>query len=136
MNARSDCLISKSLEILGDKWSLLIVRDMMFADKHTYGEFLQSPEKIATNILATRLNTLENNQIIEKTPHPASKAKVWYQLTPKGIALLPLILEISLWAEQFNCAPSEVGSVLAVVKKDKAAFIHEKTEALLAEFKG
>ncbi len=132
---RSQCLISQSLEMLGDKWSLLIIRDLMFAEKHTYGEFLQSSEKIATNILATRLSALEKNGIIKKCAHPTSKAKVWYQLTPKGISLLPLILEMSLWAEEYCSTSDEVKKGLALLKKDKEAYIKEHTNTLMAKVK-
>src|SRR5215203_825322 len=98
---RSDCPVSCSLDIWGDKWSLLIIRDLMFAKECTYGDFLKSSERIATNILASRLQVLEENKIIEKLPHPDSKAKVLYRLTRKGIDLLPLLVEINLWAEKY-----------------------------------
>ena len=99
---RSGCLISCSLDAIGDKWSLLIVRDLMFAKQCTFGDFLKSEEKIATNILASRLKTLEEHCIIQKLEHPESKAKVLYQLTQKGIDLLPIIVELNLWAEKYN----------------------------------
>ena len=73
---RSDCPVSFSLEAFGDKWSLLIVRDLMLHKKCTYGELAKSDEKIATNILAARLLSLEENGIIQKLEHPDSKAKV------------------------------------------------------------
>ena len=82
---RSNCPLSSSLDIFGDKWSLLIIRDMMFYKKSTYGDFLKSDEKIATNILATRLQGLEENKLIEKLEHPDSKAKVLYVLTHKRL---------------------------------------------------
>ena len=85
-NKRSDCPVSYSLDVFGDKWSLLIIRDMLFSQKCTYGDFLKSDEKIATNILAARLQSLEENNIIEKLAHPESKAKVLYKLTDKGIS--------------------------------------------------
>ncbi len=127
---RSDCPISSSLDIWGDKWSLLIVRDLMFAKQCTYGDFMKSDERIATNILASRLKTLEENNIIEKSDHPDSKAKVLYKLTPKGIDLLPLIIEINLWAEKYFIIPSERKVMLKEVKKDKEAFIKKTTNDL------
>lgn len=129
---RSDCPISNSLEIWGDKWSLLIIRDLMFAHKNTYSELLQSAEKISTNILAARLLALEENGIIEKLAHPDSKAKVWYQLTPKGIALMPLLLEISLWAEKFFEVPDSIAAVNEMARRDRAGVIREKSAELLA----
>lgn len=120
---RSDCPISNSLDVWGDKWSLLIVRDLIFAKQCTYGDFLKSEEKIATNILASRLQMLEENNIITKSDHPDSKAKVLYQLTQKGIDLLPLMIEINLWAEKYYDLPAIRKAMLKEVKKDKENFI-------------
>ena len=120
---RSDCPVSSSLDIWGDKWSLLIIRDLMDAKECTYGDFLKSPEGIATNILATRLQNLEENKIIEKLEHPDSKAKVLYKLTKKGIDLIPVMIEISLWAEKYFSLPEDRKAMLKEVKKDKAGFI-------------
>lgn len=120
---RSDCPISSSLDIFGDKWSLLIIRDLMDAKECTYGDFLKSPEGIATNILATRLQNLEENKLIEKLEHPDSKAKVLYKLTRKGIDLVPVMIEISIWAEKYFSIPEDRKAMLKEVKKDKAGFI-------------
>ena len=120
---RSDCPISSSLDIFGDKWSLLIIRDLMDAKECTYGDFLKSPEGIATNILATRLQNLEENKLIEKLEHPDSKAKVLYKLTRKGIDLVPVMIELSLWAEKYCSIAEDRKAMLKVVKKDKAGFI-------------
>ena len=120
---RSDCPISCSLDAWGDKWSLLIIRDLMFAKQCTYGDFLKSPEGIATNILAARLKAMEENQIIEKLDHPDSKAKVLYRLTSKGIDLLPIMIEINLWAEKYHTIAADRKAMLKDVKKDKEGFI-------------
>lgn len=127
---RSECPISCSLDIFGDKWSLLIIRDMMFFNKSTYGDFLKSAEGIATNILASRLQSLEENQLIEKLEHPDSKAKVLYKLTQKSIDLLPIIVEIHLWAEKYFVIPAELKSVLKEAKKGKDEFIKATTRQL------
>lgn len=127
---RSDCPVSCSLDIWGDKWSLLIVRDLMFSKQCTYGDFLKSGEKIATNILASRLQTLEENGIITKSDHPDSKAKVLYKLTQKGIDLLPLMIEINLWAEKYFTMPTERKVMLKEVKKNKEAYIKTATKEL------
>lgn len=120
---RSYCPISCSLDVWGDKWSLLIIRDLLFKKQCTYGDFLKSEEKIATNILASRLQTLEENGVIEKLEHPDSKAKVLYKLTQKGIDLLPLMIEINLWANKYFDLPEERKEILKEVKKDKEKFI-------------
>lgn len=127
---RSDCPISSSLDVWGDKWSLLIIRDLVFAKECTYGDFLKSPEGIATNILAARLQALEENGLIEKLKHPDSKAKVLYRLTRKGIELLPVIIEISLWAEKYYTIAPERKVMLREVKKDRAGYIKSMTKAL------
>ncbi len=120
---RSDCPISCSLDVWGDKWSLLIIRDLMFAKQCTYGDLLKSPEGIATNILAARLKALEENELIEKLQHPESKAKVLYRLTPKGIDLLPIMIEINLWAAKYYTIAADRKALLKEVKKDKEGFI-------------
>ena len=127
---RSDCPVSSSLDVWGDKWSLLIIRDLMFAKECTYGDFLKAPEGIATNILASRLQALEENEIIEKLDHPESKAKVLYRLTRKGIDLLPVMIEINLWAEKYFPIPADRKAMLREVKKDKTAFIKSMTKEL------
>lgn len=127
---RSECPISCSLDIFGDKWSLLIIRDMMFFNKSTYGDFLKSAEGIATNILASRLQGLEENKLIEKLEHPDSKAKVLYKLTQKSIDLLPLIVEIHLWAEKYFDIPAELKAMLKEAKKGKDEFIKTTTRQL------
>jgi DNA-binding HxlR family transcriptional regulator len=131
LKRRSECPISSSLDIWGDKWSLLIVRDLMFSKQCTYGDFLKSDEKIATNILASRLQMLEDNEIITKQDHPESKAKVLYKLTRKGIDLFPLMVEINIWADKYGTLPKERLEMIALVKKDKELFIKEKVSDLV-----
>ena len=128
---RSNCPISCSLDLWGDKWSLIIIRDLMFAKQCTYGDFLKSEKKISTNILASRLKTLEQNKIIEKLEHPNSKSKVLYKLTKKGIDLLPILIEINLWGEKyFSNIPAKSKTLLKEVKKDKTAFLKRTIKKL------
>lgn len=127
---RSECPISCTLDIFGDKWSLLIIRDMMFSNKSTYGDFLKSSEGIATNILASRLQNLEENKLIEKLQHPESKAKVLYRLTQKAIDLLPIIVEIHIWAEKYLDVPADIKAEIKQAKKDKESFIKTITRQL------
>lgn len=95
---RSGCPLNASVEMLGDRWSLLILRDMMLRGYQTFNEFLHSDEKIATNILADRLRTLESYDIIETRPDPNDGRKMIYTLTAKGIDLAPVLAEMVLWA--------------------------------------
>lgn len=129
---RSACPISSTLEILGDKWTLLIIRDLMFSGKKTYGEFLQSPEKIATNILADRLLVLEQNGIIEKKAFPGNKVKNLYQLTPKGIDLMPILFEIILWGDKYFETPEQIHVLAGKIRKDKKGAIEEMSKRLAA----
>jgi DNA-binding HxlR family transcriptional regulator len=94
---RSDCPISFSLEAFGDRWSLLIIRDMVYFGKKTYGEFLNSDESIATNILASRLLQLEQDGILVKTPCETDKRKEFYSLSEKGLDLIPILMEMGCW---------------------------------------
>lgn len=98
---RSDCPLNYGIEIFGDKWTLLIIRDLMFFGKRYYNEFLQSAEGIATNMLADRLAMLEKEKIIRKEKDSQHKQKIIYSLTEKGIDLLPIILSIGLWSEKY-----------------------------------
>jgi DNA-binding HxlR family transcriptional regulator len=129
---RSACPISITLDILGDKWTLLIIRDLMFSGKKTYGEFLQSEEKIATNILADRLLILEKTGIVEKKAFPGNKVKNLYQLTPKGIDLLPTLFEIILWGDKYFEIPERVHQLAREIRKDRNGMIKEISKRLAA----
>ncbi|MFM2225643.1 MAG: hypothetical protein RJA07_1845 [Bacteroidota bacterium] len=132
---RSDCPISTALDIFGDKWSLLIVRDMMFKGLNTYGDFLNAGEKIATNILADRLMMLEAGEIISKHKHPDSKAKVLYKLTAKGIDLVPALTEIILWSEKHHEVHPFATQFTKQIKKDKTRTIKQIRTGLKNNFK-
>lgn len=95
---RSGCPLNASVEMLGDRWSLLILRDMMLRGYRTFKEFLRSDEKIASNILADRLRRLESYGIIAADRDASDGRKVLYSLTPKGIDLAPVLTEMVLWA--------------------------------------
>jgi DNA-binding HxlR family transcriptional regulator len=127
---RSQCPISTALDIFGDKWSLLIIRDLIFNNKNTYGEFLDTEEKIATNILADRLATLEANGIISRHDHPESKVKVLYKLTEKGIDLLPALVEIIVWSEKYHDVHPYAVQFVKMIKKDKEGLIKNLRNSL------
>ena len=122
-NPRSACPISFSLDLLGDKWTLLILRDLVFAGKSTYSEFLQSAEKVATNILANRLAALEAQGFISKKVAADKKSKFTYRLTDKGLDLLPLLIEITLWGAKYSPAGGDA-SLLEQLASDKEGTIH------------
>jgi DNA-binding HxlR family transcriptional regulator len=127
---RSNCPISCSLDIWGDKWSLLIIRDLMFNRECTYSDFLRSDEKISTNILAARLLTLEEDGLIRRLEHPESKAKVLYRLARKGIDLLPIMVEINLWAEKYSSIPDDRKEMLRAINRNKTKFIEDSMKEL------
>lgn len=99
---RSHCAVNYGVEIFGDRWSLLIIRDIVFAGKKTYGEFLKSEEGIATNVLAARLAFLEGQGILSRAPSPDDKRKDYYTLTEKGLDLIPIVLNIVLWSAKHD----------------------------------
>lgn len=99
---RSDCPIHFGLEVFGDPWTLLIVRDLMFKGHRTYTEFLRAEEGIATNVLADRLARLEQDGILAIERDPATGRAVRYQLTAKGVDLLPMMLEVIAWSAEYD----------------------------------
>ncbi len=118
---RSGCPLNASVEMLGDRWSLLIIRDMMLRGARTYKEFLECYEGIATNILADRLRKLQAYGIIAAEPDPKDARKVTYLLTAKGIGLAPVLTEMVLWA----AAHEDTGNQALVrqMKEDKERFL-------------
>ncbi len=96
--SRSPCPVVFALDLFGDRWTLLIVRDLVFTEHVTYGEFLQSGEGISTNILADRLKRLEDRGIVTKQDDPEHGARYCYRLTEKGLALVPVLVEMIRWS--------------------------------------
>lgn len=101
-NKRSKCPITCTLDLLGDKWSLLIIRDILFMKKRYYCQFIDSPESISTNILANRLVKLEASHIITKKRDENDKKKFIYSPTKKALALIPVLVEMIKWSHSFN----------------------------------
>jgi DNA-binding HxlR family transcriptional regulator len=118
---RSGCPLNASVEMLGDRWSLLIVRDMMLRGAHSYKTFLECYEGIATNILADRLRKLEAYGIIQSSPDPADGRKLNYRLTEKGIDLAPVLTEMVLWAAAHEDTGNQ--ALVRLMKEDKAKFL-------------
>src|SRR5436189_6407158 len=96
---RSDCPLNATLEVLGDRWSLLIVRDLIFKGRTTYKDFLAGGEGIATNVLADRLRRLEAEGVIEKGRDAADARRLVYRLTAQGLALAPVLVEMLVWGD-------------------------------------
>lgn len=119
---RSGCPVSISLEVLGDRWSLLIVRDLMVRGYHTFKEFQQAGEGIATNILADRLKKLQRAGIVSTEPEESDRRKINYRLTEKGIDLAPVMLELLIWGARHQ----ETGAPCAVIE----AMVRNRKEVL------
>jgi len=98
--ARSPCPIANALDLLGDKWTLLVVRDLLFMGKRRFGELLSSPEGIPTNILTDRLRRLEEHGIVAKVPYLSRPVRHEYHLTTRGVDLLPILRELIGWAHR------------------------------------
>ena len=94
---RSVCPITNTLDLIGDKWTLLLIRDMLFLKKKSFNDFLKSPEKIATNILTDRLKRLEEHGIIEKRAYQKAPVRYQYFLTSRGEDLRPILMELIRW---------------------------------------
>ena len=127
---RSNCPIHFALELFGDRWSLLLVRDIVLFGKHTYGEFLRSKEQIATNVLAARLALLEREGILHKTPYATDKRKDVYTLTEKGLDVIPLLLDIVVWSATYDPETDAPKNFVERIRADKEQLIKEITETV------
>jgi len=118
------CPINASLVVLGDRWSLLVVRDLLFAGYRTFSEFLNSGQGIATNVLADRIKCLLDAGILAKKADPDDGRKWIYSLTPKGVDLAPVLLELSKWGSTYEDGVAPPG-VLERWDADRAGFLAE-----------
>ena len=118
---RSECPLNVSVEMLGDRWSLLIIRDMMLREFRTYKQFMECYEGIATNILADRLRRLTANGIVTAAPDPRDGRKLNYQLTAKGIGLAPVLTEMVLWAAAHEDTGNQ--AFVQLMRADKNGFL-------------
>ena len=127
---RSDCPISYALDFFGDKWTFLIIRDLVFDDKRFYSNFLNSKEGIATNILSDRLKKLENHGIIESKVYQKLKTKKEYSLTEKGKNLVPILVEMILWSAKYNIDLAVPQEFLEKAKSEKEKLITAITSGI------
>ena len=130
-NFRCECPITSALDILGDKWILVIIKLMLIQDKKTFKDFIESDEAIATNILSSKLKYMEELGIITKTQLPDNKKTKFYYLTEKGLALTPIIVELSIWSDENVRELNKImknSPDIEIMKRDKAAFIKKLKE--------
>lgn len=125
LQRRSNCPISYVLEIFGDKWTLLIIRDMLFKQKRRFGQFADSEEKISTNILADRLARLEEQELVTKKPDPENGRQVVYALTSKALDLAPVLVEMILWAAEHDPHTAVDRGFVRKAKQDREQLIQE-----------
>lgn len=124
---RSHCPVNFGLESFGDKWTLLILRDIIFRGKKTFGEFLKSEEKFATNILTSRLSHLVDEGILTKEPLAEDSRKDAYVLSQKGLDLIPVIFEIVLWSAKYDdkSEAKRIRSLVDLIRADNRAISNQ-----------
>lgn len=130
MKRRSNCPTNYALEHFGDKWSLLIIRDLMFKGKRHYNEFLEAGEKVSTSVLRDRLRSLEEGGIISKGADHVKKSRIRYSLTEKGIALLPMMMDMIVWSAAFDGDTAAGEDFVREAKENRAKLIEKISEEL------
>ncbi len=127
---KSHCPINFGLEAFGDPWSLLIVRDVVYSDKHTFNGFLASEEAIAPSVLAARLDGLVQAGVLHRSPDPADKRRVRYSLTERGLDLIPLLLEMAEWSAGVDPQTQAPPDWITYVKANKTEAIARVRETV------
>lgn len=97
---RCDCPVTSAIDILGDKWMLIIIKQMLIEEMQTFKEFTESDEAVSTSILTLKLKCLESYGLIERKNHPSNKKTKLYHLTDKGLSLAPLVVDLAIWSDQ------------------------------------
>jgi len=128
MPKRSNCPIANALDFVGDKWSLLILRDLIFFKKQSYSDLKNSDEAMATNILSSRLEKLESDGLIIKTTDEKDKRKKVYSLTSAGIDMLPILLEMLVWSSKHSTGTDIPPGLVDRIINDRARLIDEFIE--------
>lgn len=127
------CPFAFALDTFGDRWSLIIIRDMLMKGHRTYGEFLESDERIATNVLADKLQELELAGIVSKSRDPENGRRILYSLTEKGADLAPVMLEIARWSAKYDPNTKAREKVIRRIETDREGFAQELRERALAK---
>lgn len=133
MEVRSHCPINFTLEHLGDKWSLLIIRDLMFKGKRHYNEFLEAGEKVSTSVLGDKLKKLEVYGIISRGRDTVKKSRIRYSLTKKGIDLLPILIEMIIWGGEKDLLTETPQEFIDQATQNKEVFIRQIRENLIKD---
>lgn len=127
---RSHCPVNFGLELFGDKWTLLIIRDIVFRGKKSYGEFLKSEEGFATNILASRLELLISAGVLEKSINETDARGDNYKLTKKGLDLIPILFEMILWSSKYDphSEAKRIPDLIKLIEKNNRSISKIATE--------
>ena len=123
---RCDCPITTAIDVLGDKWMLIIIKQMLIQEMETFKDFIESDEAISTSILTLKLKCLEQNGLIERKSHPTNKKTKLYHLTDKGLSLTPTIVELAIWSDQNLREQNPImkkSDELELMKTNKVEFI-------------
>src|SRR6056297_146365 len=135
---RCDCPITSALDVLGDRWMLVIVKQMLIEDAMTFKDFVESKEAIATNILTSKLKVLEEHGIIRKMKLPNNRKTSLYVLTESGLSLTPIIVELALWSDRYlrELNPAIVDNeALEFLRQDKQAFARKLQQDYMDKLK-
>lgn len=119
------CPVAYALDIFGDRWSLIVIRDILFRGVRTYGDLLKADEGIATNILASRLKEFAASGIISKNRDPDNKRQFIYRITPKGAELAPILVEMIQWSAKYDDNTVVSKALLQQIEQDRDGFIRE-----------
>ena len=133
MEFRSHCPINYVLEHIGDKWSLLIIRDLMFKEKRHYNEFLEGGEEVSTSVLGKRLRQLEESGLISRREDEVKKSRIKYSLTQKGIDMLPFRVVIILWSGSLDKDTEAGDDFLEQARDNRDNLLKSIREKLVAE---
>lgn len=136
MKLRSHCPVNYALEHFGDKWTLLVIRDIMFKGFRHYNDFLRGGESISTSVLSNRLSHLEEGGILTKAEDPIKGSRILYSLTEKGISLLPLLVEMIRWSGNHDDQSIAGQAFLEQAKNNREDLINRFTEKLKVEHLG
>jgi DNA-binding HxlR family transcriptional regulator len=126
---RTHCPISYALDVFGDRWTLLIVRDLLFKGKRRYKEFAESEENIATNVLADRLAKLEAEGLVTRSVDPRSARQRLYELTDAGLALAPVLVEMIVWSAKHDAMSATPPSFVRQAQRNRPRLLQAITAA-------
>lgn len=129
-SGRSTCPVSFGLEAFGDPWSLLVVRDIVYFGKHTFNGFLASDEAISPSVLSARLDGLVGAGLVRRSPDPADGRRVRYDLTERGLGLIPVLVEVAEWGATHDPATGAPADWIALVRENKAEMVRRYTETV------